>query len=128
MVVINWGPDLRFWAHGCVFHNEGRGCAMVALNNEINTQNSSNHRDAIWRAIVDTLGGFSKLQRKVFVLYHYAGSSVSTIAEKTGLSEERILAIIDQTNRQLMHRLQRFRDENEGTGTINITGARLAAC
>ena len=101
---------------------------MVAVENTINTQNSSDQRDAILRAIVDTLGGFSKLQRKVFVLYHYAGSSIPAIARKTGLSDEKILAIIDQTNRQLMHRLQRFRDENDGTGTINFTGTRLAAC
>jgi DNA-directed RNA polymerase specialized sigma24 family protein len=101
---------------------------MVAANNEIDIQNNSINRDAIWRAIVDTLGGFSKLQRKVFVLYHYAGSPIPAIAKKTGLSEEKILAIVHQTNRLLMHRLQQFRGENEGAGPIHIASAHMAAC
>ena len=128
MVVTITSPDLQLMARGCFSNDEEREIPMVAVDNEINTQYSSIHRDAIWRTIVDTLGGFSKLQRKVFVLYHYAGSSMPTIAEKTGLSEEKIMAIVDQTNRLLMHRLQRFRDENDGTGAINMAGARLAAC
>ena len=101
---------------------------MIAADKRHDNVRSPNHRDAIWRTIVETLGNFSALQRKVFVLYHYTGSSIPSIAERTGLTEKKILELIDQTNRLLMHRLQQFREENGNSPEVDILGGRLAAC
>ena len=100
---------------------------MTGVDNRVNTGTSSIYRDAIWRAIVQTLGDFSALQRKVFVLYHYTGSSVTAIAGRTGLSEEKILAIIDQTDRLLMHRLQQLRGDGQQVEAMGLPKVRLAA-
>ena len=101
---------------------------MVAADRKSENIHTSGHRDAIWRAIVETLGGFNALQRKVFVLYHYTGSSIPSIAEKTGLSEKKILDVVDQTNRLLMHRLQQFKREDGSVADAGIIRERLSAC
>lgn len=101
---------------------------MVAADRKSENIHTSGHRDAIWRAIVETLGGFNALQRKVFVLYHYTGSSIPSIAERTGLSEKKILDVVDQTNRLLMHRLQQFRGENGAPPDVDMIQKRMAAC
>jgi DNA-directed RNA polymerase specialized sigma24 family protein len=101
---------------------------MIAGRNELNILNSSNDRDAIWRAIVSALGGFSAQQHRVFVLYHYTGSSITSIAERTALPEEKVLEIIDQTNRMLISKLRGFRIETDHSIGESIPGARLAAC
>jgi DNA-directed RNA polymerase specialized sigma24 family protein len=101
---------------------------MIAADRKSGNIHSSNYRDDVWRTIVETLSDFSTLQRKVFMLYHYTGSSIRSIADRTGLSEEKTLDIVDQTNRLLMHRLQQFRGENGGDADISIVRDRLAAC
>jgi DNA-directed RNA polymerase specialized sigma24 family protein len=101
---------------------------MIAARNERYLQYHSDSRDEIWRAIVSTLSGFSTHQRRVFVLYHYAGSSIASIAEKTGLSEERVIEIVEQTDHILMSRLRDFRVEHGQSLTGSIRHVKLAAC
>jgi DNA-directed RNA polymerase specialized sigma24 family protein len=101
---------------------------MIAGRNELHFLNNSNDRDAIWRAIVSALSGFSSQQHRVFVMYHYTGSSIASIAEITGLSESKVLELIDQTNRMLVSKLRSFRMENDNSISEIISGAKLAAC
>ncbi len=67
------------------------------------------HKDEIVKTIVDTLVDFSAVQRKIFVLYHYAGKNIPQIADETGLAKDLVLKLIDQTNQELMKRLRSVR-------------------
>jgi DNA-directed RNA polymerase specialized sigma24 family protein len=78
----------------------------VFMKQQTTARPFNNHKDAITKTILDTLVDFSALERKVFVLYHYAGNAVPQIADETGLSTDLVLELIDQTNRELMQRLR----------------------
>ncbi len=65
-------------------------------------------RELLSRAIVDVLGGWPDLHRRVFVEAHYEGRSIETISRSLGVCATDVRMILEGCERRLRAALRSF--------------------
>ena len=87
---------------------------MAALNNVMDRS-----RELLSQAILDVLGSWPELDRRVFVQAHYQGRPIENISGCLGLSTAEVRRILETCERKLLSALRDFR---------NAAGDAVAHC
>ncbi len=73
------------------------------------TLNLGTPRNLLYEAIVEEIGSWAEIPRRIFTLAHYSGKSIEEIASQSGCDAREVLKILESHETRLRRALRIFR-------------------